>query len=136
MAQSVTLDDKSREKVIKEISELQARVLQTLVPTILALGLIAVAASAKLGSSDGTGGFEPKIIMGCTFAILFTSGLFVAALSYKIQFNGNCLRVFPPRDSKKGEVDWEEAKRVYLGRPFLHKLLSPNPPKDVLGDSP
>jgi len=49
MSKVVRLDETDRENVHKEISQCQGRVIQTLVPTILALGLIAIADPENLG---------------------------------------------------------------------------------------
>ena len=91
---TLVVSKSSHEKVIKEIADSQTRVVQTLVPTILAIGLIAVAASASLGGSEGASRFRLDIVVGCTFAILFSSSIYVAALSYKIFRNGTFLSVF------------------------------------------
>ena len=113
---TLVVSKSSHEKVIKEIADSQTRVVQTLVPTILAIGLIAVAASASLGGSEGASRFRLDIVVGCTFAILFSSSIYVAALSYKIFRNGTFLSVFAPTETGKDEVEWE----TVVGRYNLH----------------
>lgn len=92
-----------RDKVTQEISQCQSRVIQTMVPTILALGLIAVADSNCVGI----------LTLGCCFSILFCSSLYVACLSHKIFKNSRFLKVFCRPQARKGTVYWEHALDRY-----------------------
>ncbi len=97
---------KDRDKVMEETSQCQARVVQTMVPTILALGLLAV---APPGNLDG-------IALGCAFAIVFCSGLYVACLSFKIFRNAAFLSVFSDWiDRKDGTINFEDLIGRYRG---------------------
>ena len=102
MSQTVSLDENDRNKIEAEIAQYQARVIQTLVPTILALGLLAIANPANI---------DKPIALGCAFAILFSSGLYVASLSYKIFMNATFLRTFSNIEPNK--IYWEEAISEY-----------------------
>ncbi len=90
------LTEDDRRYVESEIQGAQTRVMQTLVPTILSLGLIAICNTNQLG----------RVSMGCAFGVLFSSSLYVAALSYKIFRNGAFLAAFPPAE-KPGALRWE-----------------------------
>lgn len=99
----MSVDEKDREKVETEIETCQARVIQTLVPTILALGLISIADPQSIRN----------VTMGCAFAVLFSSSLYVASLSYKIFLNASFLQVFGRTDIKKNKIYWEDALSEY-----------------------
>lgn len=110
MNQIVSVDQKDRDTVQTELSQCQARVLQTLVPTILALGVIAIAQSQNI----------KDVTLGCTFATLFSSSLYVASLSYKIYRNASFLRTFVATDIEENKIRWEEIISEYRQkhRPF------------------
>lgn len=103
-------------KIRREIEQCQARVLQTLVPTILSLGLIAFSRfvnEAEVGS-------PPYITMGATFAVLLASSLYIASLSYKIFMNAGFLSVFA--EKKPDTIYWEDVVvkfRELAGRPRI-----------------
>jgi cell division protein FtsL len=91
------LYDKDREKVVREIEQLQGRVIQTLVPTILAFGLVAFAGAEKVN----------YLSLGGIFAVLFTSSLYVAATSYKIFKNSAFLQTFDPAENTEDTIYYE-----------------------------
>ncbi|NIV03606.1 hypothetical protein GWN26_13275 [Candidatus Saccharibacteria bacterium] len=99
MNNSITVDSGDLEKVKNEIDQMQTRVIQILVPTILGFGLIAIADPQSIRD----------ITMGCAFAILFSSSLFVTALSYKIFRNASFLQIFAKAESTRETVYWEDA---------------------------
>ena len=108
MSKDIPVDEKVRQKIENEISQCQARVAQTLVPTILAMGLLAVA--------------DPKnirvVTLGCAFAVLFSSGTYVASLTYKIFRNASFLKVFVV-------APWETALSKYRGNSVLNRFFWP-----------
>ena len=102
----IQLSNKDRDKVMDEISQCQARVLQTMVPTILALGLLAIAQKDSI----------PGLALGCGFAILFCSGLYVAALSHKIFRNAGFLAIFSDNLLQDDHtINWESVLNRYPG---------------------
>jgi len=92
MEKNLKLHEEDRKAFHDEIQQCQSRVLQTLVPTILALGLIAVADPENIGG----------LSLGCAFAVLFSSSLYVASLSFKIFRNASFLDAFSDREAKQG----------------------------------
>lgn len=113
MSKVVRLDETDRENVHKEISQCQGRVIQTLVPTILALGLIAIADPENLGT----------LSLGCAFAVLFSSSLYVASLSFKIFRNATFLSTFLPEGSDETTIHWEKALVEFNTRQRIPKIL-------------
>jgi len=111
---SLHVYQKDREKVVTEIAQCQARVVQTMVPTILALGLIAVADAEKAG----------VLTFGCAFAILFCSSLYVASLSCKIFQNGAFLKVFGPDEPEPSVVYWEDALATFREKDTMFPIHS------------
>ncbi len=112
MSQMISLDESDRERIETELRQCQARVVQTLVPTILALGLIALAESARIRD----------ISLGCAFAVLFSSSLYVASLSYKIIRNAEFLKVFASPEIGDNKICWEYALSAYrktYGNPLV-----------------
>tara|TARA_B100001964_G_C14021177_1_gene503919 strand:- start:199 stop:777 length:579 start_codon:yes stop_codon:yes gene_type:complete len=99
MDQEFKLRDSDRAKVEKEISSLQQRVIRIIIPTMLSIGLVSIAGTEEYG----------KVAMAGTFAILMSSGMFVAALSYKIFQNAAFLRVFVTPVGDPAELSWEDA---------------------------
>lgn len=102
--------EKDYEKVTKEISDCQGRVLQTFVPTIIAIGLIPVADKQKFA----------LVTLVCAFSILFGSSLYVASLSYKIFRNAAFIQVLTELSEYRGMLSWE---RVLLN--FNQKRPAP-----------
>jgi len=92
------IHNKDRDKVIAEISECQARILQTLVPTIIAVGLISIADREKFA----------LITSVTAFSVLFGTSLYVASLSYKIFRNSSFIRALTDLTTSD-TVYWEEA---------------------------
>ncbi len=91
------LNEQDRDKVIEEIAASQQRILETFVPTIIAVGLIAIADRETFAT----------ITLVCAFVVLFGASLYIASLSYKIFRNATFLRALsdtrPPGDT----VHWE-----------------------------
>jgi hypothetical protein len=71
---ALEIDKKDHDKVLSEISDCQGRILQTLVPTIISVGLISIADRENIA----------LITLVTSFSVLFGSSLYVASLSYKI----------------------------------------------------
>ncbi len=94
----MNIEEKDRDKVISEISECQGRILQTLVPTILAMGLISIADREKFA----------LITSVTAFSVLFSTCLYVTSLSYKIFRNASFIRVLTERNAKHETFYWEE----------------------------
>lgn len=92
MVKNFKLHEEDRKAFHDEIQQCQSRVLQTLVPTILALGLIAVADPKNIGG----------LSLGCAFAVLFSSSIYVASLSFKIFRNASFLDTFSDREAEQG----------------------------------
>lgn len=112
MNSTLKLDTKDLESIKQEIQQLQNRVIQTLVPTILALGLIAIANPDYIN----------LFTLGCTFSVLFSSSLYIACLSYKIFRNSQFLAVFYIVEREQGKVYWDDALFEYRrikGIPFI-----------------
>ncbi|MFC1947531.1 hypothetical protein ACFLXY_06400 [Chloroflexota bacterium] len=105
------VDERDWDKVTKEIEQCQSRVLQTLVPTVLALGLIGFSGMSMSTESS----FPPYFAMGATFAVLLATSLYIASLSYKIFMNGTFLSVFAPKQSDI--IYWERVVKLFRGEP-------------------
>jgi hypothetical protein len=105
----VNLHETDRQKVIDEIAACQERILQTFVPTIISVGLIAIADRETFAT----------ITMVCAFAVLFGSSLYVASLSYKIFRNACFIRALGDLAPDTGVIHWEEM----LSR--FHKAMTP-----------
>jgi hypothetical protein len=73
MAQGFELPDSDRAKVENEISSLENKVLQIIIPSMLSIGLVSIVGSQHYG----------KVAMAGTCAIIMSSGTSVATLSYK-----------------------------------------------------
>ena len=71
MSQIGSLNEEYRKKVTREIEQLQTRVIQTLVSTILAFGLVTLAGVEKIS----------YLSLGGAIAVLFTSSLYIATVS-------------------------------------------------------
>ncbi len=97
------LHEEDLKKVVREIEQLQGRVLQTLVPTILAFGLIAFAGGEQIN----------YLTLGGAFAVLFTSSLYVASLSYKIFRNSAFLQVFHHHANTEDTIYYENLMAKY-----------------------
>ena len=70
MSKKVSINEKDREKIEMEIAHSQGRIIQTLVPTILALGLLGIASPENIRD----------ITLGSAFAVLFSSSLYVTSV--------------------------------------------------------
>ena len=114
---NIRTDKKSRDKVEQELFQLQSRVIQTLVPTILGIGLVSVGTVAIGGQPEPT-----KVTAGATFAILFTTSLYIASLTFKIFMNAAFLSVFDP-STEQGKISWEEAVGKYRRGIYLLGFL-------------
>lgn len=110
---SIKLEEKDREKVVSEISDCQSRIVQVLVPTVIAVGLISIADRDKFA----------LITLITSFAILFSSSLYIASLSYKIFRNASFLRVVSElEDKEKTSLHWERALSMFgklIKPPFI-----------------
>jgi len=95
---NVKLADSDRQKVIDEISASQERILQTFVPTIIAVGLIAIADRENFAT----------ITLVSAFVVLFGSSLYVASLSYKIFRNACFIRALSEFAPSTGSLHWED----------------------------
>jgi len=93
----VKLDENDRQKVIDEIAACQERILQTFVPTIIAVGLIAIADRENFAT----------ITLVSAFVVLFGSSLYVASLSYKIFRNACFIRALS-EIAPSATVHWED----------------------------
>jgi len=107
----VNVEENDRQKVIDEIAASQERILQTFVPTIISVGLIAIADRETFAT----------ITMVCAFAVLFGSSLYVASLSYKIFRNACFIRALGKLSPDTGVLHWEDM----LSR--FHKAMTPPP---------
>lgn len=109
------LDEKDREKVLKEIADCQSRILQTLVPTILAVGLVSIADKKNFA----------LITLFSSFAILFAASLYIANLSYKIFRNATFIKALSERECDKDDnmIHWEKALSLFSKKA--------NPPKII-----
>jgi hypothetical protein len=96
---SMKINEKDREKIISEISECQGRILQTLVPTIIAIGLISIADREEFA----------LITSVTAFSVLFGTSVYVASLSYKIFRNSSFIRALTDRAETSNTIYWEEA---------------------------
>ena len=92
------LEENDRQKVIDEIAASQERILQTFVPTIIAVGLIAIADRDTFAT----------ITLVSAFAVLFGSSLYVASLSYKIFRNACFIRALTDIAPKSNTIHWED----------------------------
>lgn len=114
MSQVVSVDEKDRDKIEREIEQCQTRFAQVLVPTVLAFGLIAIADPENIR----------HVTLGCAFAVLFSSSLYFASLSYKIMRNGIFLQVFGREYSGEDKkIYWENALSVYREKSDLPPLI-------------
>ncbi|AWL12221.1 hypothetical protein HMF8227_01748 [Saliniradius amylolyticus] len=101
--------ESNREQVANELRGCQERTLQTLVPTIIAVGLIAIADRENFA----------LITLVSSFAVLFCSGLYLASLAYKIFRNGAYLTALDELDPESAVHSWGAA----LSR--FHELSQP-----------
>lgn len=96
--------DKDREKVVAEISDCQSRILQTLVPTIISVGLISIADRENIA----------LITLFSAFAVLFASSLYVGSLTYKIFRNAAFIRALTDLNQSDSHICWEKALSVFV----------------------
>ena len=99
------LDEKDREKILAEIADCQNRILQTLVPTILAVGLVSIADKKHFA----------LITLFASFAILFGASLYIANLSYKIFRNATFIKAITERENNGNDsmIHWEKALSIF-----------------------
>lgn len=88
--------NQNREQALGELKDCQERTLKTLVPTIIAVGLTSIANRENFAI----------VTLISSFAILFSSSLYVASLAYKIFRNGVYLEVLNEKDSSTSEKSW------------------------------
>jgi hypothetical protein len=108
--------EKDREKVITEISEAQARIIQIFVPTILAVGLVSITDKENLA----------LVTMFASFAILFGSSLYITNLSYKIFRNATFIRAVSEKEQTKdsGVIHWEKALSIFVSKKEQPKIIA------------
>jgi len=98
-----TKDQKSyesnREQVLAELKSCQERTLQTLVPTIISVGLISIADRDKFA----------LITLVSAFSILFGSSLYIASLAHKIFRNATYLQALDELDTESFVYSWGAA---------------------------
>lgn len=94
----MNIDEADRQKVIDEIAGCQERILETFVPTIIAVGLIAVADRETFAT----------VTLICAFVVLFGASLYIASLSYKIFRNACFIRALGDQAPAGGGVHWED----------------------------
>lgn len=86
----------SRDQVLAELEKCQDRVMQTLVPTIISVGLISIADRENVVS----------ITLFACFAVLFSSSLYVASLSHKIFRNTTFIQALNEQDASESDLSW------------------------------
>ncbi len=94
----MSIDEADRQKVIDEINGCQERILETFVPTIIAVGLIAVADRDTFAT----------VTLICAFVVLFGASLYTASLSYKIFRNACFIRALSDLAPIEGSAHWED----------------------------
>lgn len=94
----IKIPDTEKARVQSEISDCQGRILKVLMPTLLSLGAISL---AKVESS-------PFLTLASAFAVLFSSSLYIASLSYKIFRNATFLKVLIAHAPDQTN-SWEDA---------------------------
>ncbi|MFC1925995.1 hypothetical protein ACFLW2_04805, partial [Chloroflexota bacterium] len=98
--------DKSQEKVAREISECQGRIVQILAPAIFGFGITAV---SSVGGVSGSLDWARITIFLIAFnAVFIASGLYIGALSNKIFSNAAFLQYY-----SKEQGDWERLVKKY-----------------------
>ena len=109
------LDEKDKDKILTEIADCQNRILQTLVPTILAVGLVSIADKKNFA----------LITLFSSFAILFGASLYIANLSYKIFRNATFIKAVSERECDENDnmIHWEKALSIFSSKA--------NPPKII-----
>ena len=100
------IEEKDRDKVLTEISECQGRILQTLIPTIISVGLISIADRKNIA----------LITLFSAFSVLFASSIYVASLSYKIFRNATFIRALTDHNGKSNTIHWEKALSIFVKR--------------------
>ncbi|MCW9026600.1 MAG: hypothetical protein OQJ77_04720 [Thiovulaceae bacterium] len=111
----LVIAEKDRDKVLKEISDSQNRILQIFVPTIIAVGLISIADKDKFA----------LITLFAFFAILFASSLYISSLSYKIFRNASFLNAVDSKASNvnDGTIHWEKAFSLFSKKASIPKII-------------
>lgn len=109
------IDEKDKEKILKEISDSQTRILNIFVPTILAIGLISIADKENFA----------LVTLLASFSILFASSLYISSLSYKIFRNATFLNALNSHNEKKddGMIHWERAFSMFLEKTKPPKII-------------
>ncbi len=97
------LSESACKKAKAEIENCQKRIIQIMAPTIVAFGITGI-------SSIGEGSGENILfIFLALFAVLFSSSLYIASLSYKIFKNAAYLRKYAKKE------DWEKLMEIERG---------------------
>lgn len=85
-----------REQVRSELELCQDRIAQTLVPTIIAVGLISIADRENI----------VLVTLSSSFSVLFASSLYVASLSYKIFRNTTFIQAINELHTSESNDYW------------------------------
>lgn len=103
----VSLSEPAEEAINREIESCQDRIVRVLVPTIISFGI------ATIGQLRGGAGgpLSYDFLFGALFAVLFSSSLYIASMSYKIFERAAFLRALTDRTA-----DWETVIRMYRKR--------------------
>jgi len=110
---SLNIDKKDYDKVLSEISDSQGRILQTLVPTIISVGLISIADRENVA----------LITLITSFSVLFGSSLYVASLSYKIFRNACFIRAVTEQSMVTDTIHWEKALSLFNAMESPPKII-------------
>ena len=100
---SLNKNNFDREQVRAELEQCQERIIQTLVPTLIAVGLISIADRENIA----------LITLCSSFAVLYGSSLYVASLSYKIFRNTTFIQALNERNSSDSDIYWWGALSRY-----------------------
>lgn len=105
--------EKNRDQVLSELQACQDRTLHTLVPTIIAVGLISI----------GDREYFALVTLISSFAVLFGSSLYVASLAYKIFRNGSYLQVLSEYDPAADMHSWNAALQKFNKVAKIPKII-------------
>ena len=113
---TLKIDEKDKDKVLKEISDSQNRIIQIFVPTIIAVGLISIADKENFA----------LITLFASFAILFASSLYISSLSYKIFRNASFINAVNSQtiDADYDTIHWEKAFSLFSKKTQLPKIIA------------
>lgn len=102
--EGLRLSESAEDALNREIESCQDRIVRVLVPTIVSFGITAV---GRVGVSGG-GVVSYDVLFAALFAVLFSSSLYIASMSYKIFERAAFLRVLSEQDT-----DWETVVSEY-----------------------